>query len=157
MNCLDQLRKAYILSWVGDRQFVERTWRECRKELSEEGLRERVGKVLERADREWEIPSLLREEGIEGESLVREALGELLERLYRTTEEREVRRNEYVIYSVSDLGLKKVVRGYCERCYGYRSVNLEGGFGVRYEQMVYLETTGDADEALSTLLKDIFD
>ncbi|WP_054836908.1 hypothetical protein [Metallosphaera hakonensis] len=79
MNCIDEVRKAFFLSWVGDREYVERVRRECKDQFGETGLKERIAKAIEKVSWDWEIPLALRDDGIDSAQLVSGAISEFLE------------------------------------------------------------------------------
>ncbi|MEM0064495.1 MAG: hypothetical protein QXR57_05465 [Metallosphaera sp.] len=155
VNCIEEVKKAFFLSWIGDKDYAERIKRECQGELKEPELKERIREVSELSRSEWEIPSLLRENGINTGDLLRGSILELLERIARTSERREIEEIDGVRYSVTDLELMKIVRGYCERCYGYQVHFFQGGFAIRYEKLIYMETRGDPKEDMRNIIKNL--
>ncbi|MEM4080504.1 MAG: hypothetical protein QXY37_04205, partial [Metallosphaera sp.] len=86
---------------------------------------------------------------------LRGSILELLERIARTSERREIEEIDGVRYSVTDLELMKIVRGYCERCYGYQVHFFQGGFAIRYEKLIYMETRGDPKEDMRNIIKNL--
>ncbi|QKQ99564.1 hypothetical protein GWK48_03400 [Metallosphaera tengchongensis] len=151
MNCSEEISRAYYLSWVGDKAYVDRVVSQCIKEFEERDLIKDIRKVMERINQEWLVPASLREEGVDSHRLVRSTLHEFLRRLSRSTELRDVKELDGIKYSVSDLGFTKILRGYCERCYGFEVQNWDDGFGIRYEKLIYAQITKDPISALRRL------
>ncbi|WP_287690490.1 hypothetical protein [Metallosphaera javensis (ex Sakai et al. 2022)] len=150
---MEEIGKAYFLSWVGDRGYVERVRRECLKQFEEPALKEELARVAEMVKRDWEFPLFLRDHGIDSHRLVRAAIHEFLERLSFTTEPSTIESLGDVRFSVSDLEFVKIVRGYCESCTGYRFESDGNGFGIRYEKLIYAETRGDVREMIRRLIE----
>lgn len=153
LNCIEEIGKAYFLSWIGDKEFVDKVKRECLKQFEEPGLKEELAKISEMTRRDWELPALLRDHGVDSDRLVRATIHEFLERLSYTTEPREIETLGKVRFSVSNLEFVKVVRGYCENCVGYKFEMDAYGFGIRYEKLIYIETRGDAKEMIRKLVE----
>ncbi|MCY0862984.1 MAG: hypothetical protein OWQ52_11270 [Metallosphaera prunae] len=153
MNCIEEIGKAYFLSWIGDREYVDKVKMECLKQFEETGLKEELVRISEMAKRDWELPALLRDHGVDSDRLVRATIHEFLERLSYTTESREIESLENVRFSVSDLEFVKIVRGYCENCVGYKFEIDGNGFGIRYEKLIYAETRGNVREMIKRLIE----
>lgn len=141
MNCEEELKKAFLLAWIGDKREVEEIARNCLKFLSEyRGLNKKINEVLAEINHDFELPKKLRENRIRPEDILHLAFLRLSRRLALTAEI-PVYEDEGIKYSVLELGNRKIVRGYCEKCKGFSYTVLKSsiGFFAQYEQLIYVE------------------
>lgn len=141
MNCEGDLKKAFILAWIGDKRQVEEITRECIKSLSDHrSLIRKINELKAEIDHDFQLPKKLRENNIQPEDIVYLAFLRLSKRLLLTTEF-PIYEDQDIRYTVLDLGNKKVIRGYCEKCkgYSYNILNQSVGFFAQYHQLIYAE------------------
>ena len=158
MNCEDELKEAVILAWVGDKESVNKIAKECIKDLSSfrSALKE-ISKIKGEVNRDFEIPKKLRDAGITTEDLLGLALLRLARRVSLTADLKP-NYDGNVIYSIIDVGSKKILRGYCKGCKGFRYFLLKEniGFVVEYDEIIYAEfIQGDGKSVIDEIKKEI--
>lgn len=154
MNCKN-LNKAIVMLWVGDSKEAEEDAKECMNLLKEEipNLRILIKEAKIEAESEYLLPKTLREKGLNPEDLLKLAMYELSRRIYLFSGNTKSKERSGVIYLWLDLGIKKILRGYCEDCYGYVSTLLGSGFVVMVDGVIYAEFLGtDEDKAVESVL-----
>ncbi|AAK41059.1 hypothetical protein SULI_09300 [Saccharolobus solfataricus] len=158
MNCIENLHKAYILTWIGDYKTASELARECMQLLSDSvEIRRKVKEVLKKADREYKISKKLREESINTTDLIQVALYYLAKRLsVKKDNDIEIIEKGNIKLSVIEHLLVKEVRGYCEGCRGYKYSLLTSakGYLILYDEIIYAEFfEGNKDDVINEILK----
>ncbi len=157
MNCEEELKEAFILAWIGDKDGVNKITRECIKELSsyKSAIKE-ISKIRKEVNRDFEIPKKLREKGITTDDLLGLALLRLARR-FSLTVDLKPNYDGKLTYSIIDLGSKKILRGYCKECKGFHYIILKEnvGFAVEYDQIIYAEFLQDEKSVISKIEKEL--
>ncbi|BDC18291.1 hypothetical protein [Acidianus sp. HS-5] len=158
MNCEEELKEAVILAWVGDKEGVNKITKECIKDLSSfRSIIKEVSKIKGEVNRDFEIPKKLRDAGITTEDLLGLALLRLSRRISLTVDLKH-NYDGRMIYSIIDVGSKKILRGYCKECRGFHYFLLKEniGFAVEYDKIIYAEfLQGDEKSVVSEIEKEI--
>ncbi|EZQ01756.1 MULTISPECIES: hypothetical protein [Acidianus] len=155
MNCIDRIREAYLLSWIGDAKGIRTIERECRKEISSWNKEIKgIIKIRGEVDREFELPAKLRERGITNVELIHVGLGKLMKRLLRTADA-DVKKDGEFRYSISQAGFKRILRGIRkERGYNFQILPENSGFVIAYNEIVYAEfVVGREEEVVRNIKK----
>ncbi|QGR18801.1 hypothetical protein [Stygiolobus azoricus] len=157
MNCKN-LNRAIVMLWVGDSEKAKEDAKECMNSLKEEinNLRSLIKEAKMEAENEYLLPKTLREKRLNPEDLIKVAMYELSRRIYLFSGNTKSKERSGIIYLWLDLGVKKILRGYCEDCYGYISTLLGSGFVVMVDGVIYAEFLGtDENKAVESVLEAI--
>lgn len=144
--------------WVGDSEKAKEDAKECMNSLKEEinNLRSLIKEAKMEAENEYLLPKTLREKRLNPEDLIKVAMYELSRRIYLFSGNTKSKERSGIIYLWLDLGVKKILRGYCEDCYGYISTLLGSGFVVMVDGVIYAEFLGtDENKAVESVLEAI--
>ncbi|ARM75042.1 hypothetical protein [Acidianus manzaensis] len=154
MNCEEELKKAFILAWIGDKKQVEKITKECEKILSSyKPLFKEISDTRANINKDFELPKKLREKNITPEDIIQLAFFRLTKRLSLTIE-LDIKNSEFLKYTIIDTGIKKIIRGYCEKCKGYTYQIIKSGIGffIQYDQIIYAETyQGKIEEIIAEI------
>jgi len=157
MNCKN-LNRAIVMLWVGDSEKAKENAKECMNSLKEEinNLRSLIKEAKMEAENEYLLPKTLREKRLNPEDLIKVAMYELSRRIYLFSGNTKSKERSGIIYLWLDLGVKKILRGYCEDCYGYISTLLSNGFVVMVDGVIYAEFLGiDENKAVESIVEAI--
>ncbi len=160
MNCVENLHKAIILTWIGDYKTANELAKQCLDILSDaREINKKVKEVLRETDKEHLIPKKLREKGITTTDLIQLALFYLAKRLSRREENvLEIMEKNGVRFSIIQNGNKKEIRGYCETCKGYKYSLLKNAYGyyIIYDEIIFSEFfQGDLNDVIDEILNNI--
>jgi hypothetical protein len=160
MSCIENLHKAYILTWIGDYETASKLAKECLQLLSDsKQIRKKIREIVINTDRNYEIAKKLREEGITTTDLIQLALYNLARKFsIRRENIVEIIERNNIKVSIIKNSLTNELRGYCEGCKGYKYSLLKKGNGyfIVYNEIIYAEfSEGDINEIIEEIIKSI--
>ncbi|AWR96563.1 hypothetical protein DFR86_02695 [Acidianus sulfidivorans JP7] len=154
MNCEEELKNAFIFAWLGDKNRVEQITKECNKILSSyKSLYKEISEIRANISYDFELPKKLREKKINSEDIIQLALYRLTKRL-ELTFDLKVQNYKQLKYSILEIGFKKIIRAYCEKCEGYSYQILRSGVGffAQYNELIYAEVyQGDINSIIAEI------
>ncbi|AWR93426.1 hypothetical protein [Acidianus brierleyi] len=150
MSCIDDLNRAFLLSWIGDVKNSNKIVEKCIRDLKDaKRIKKDINNAIEKSSRLFEVPSILRKEGISEEDILRLTLYEFSKRISRSDYERIIYTEGKLIYSINSNGFKKILRGieFDRKGYTFSFINSCNGFVIAYNQIIYAELLCDNIEA----------
>ncbi|WP_221287174.1 hypothetical protein [Stygiolobus caldivivus] len=140
MDCKN-LTKSLVELWIGNSKETEKLSKECMDSLKDEihELREKIKQIKREVESNYLLPELLRDNGITSQDLLKLALYELSRRMYIFSGANISKERSNLKYMWVDLGFKKIIKAFCEDCYGYLSVQLDNGFIIMVDGVIYAE------------------
>jgi len=159
MDCLEELPRIYIESWLGNLKEINLKLRECLKEYEDiREIQKTIRETLAEISSDVEIPTALRSKGISHEELLKLSLHRIFKSLIKNQIELKVMEREQLKYSVLDLEYKKVIRGVCSKCKNRKKfvvLKKSNGILVQYHQIIYAEIYGDLQTGIEEILENL--
>ncbi|BFH73545.1 hypothetical protein SJAV_14890 [Sulfurisphaera javensis] len=147
MSC-DRISEALIYLWIGESKEAENISKECLQSLRDSisKIREKIKEIKANVEEEYILPFYLREKGIETEDLIKLALYELSRRINMFPGNSSSKNFDGVKYNVFYSGQKTIIRGYCKDCKGYKFEDIDRGFLIKLDGLIYGEILGSIKE-----------
>jgi hypothetical protein len=157
MNCIEDLNKAFLLSWIGDSENSNKIIVKCLRELKDsKTIKKDINEIIQESVNIFEIPNTLRKEGISEEDILRLILYEFSKRISHSNYKNTVYIRNKLTYSIESNGFKKVLRGIEINRKGYSFSTLKScnGFVIAYNQIIYAELLCEnIDNAIEEIIK----
>lgn len=157
MSNIDDLNRAFLLSWIGDIKNSKKIVEKCIKDLKDaKSIKKDINNAIEKSTTLFEVPIILRKEGISEEDILRLTLYEFSKRILRSNYENTIYNEGKLIYSITSNGFKKILRGieFDRRGYTFSFINSCNGFVIAYNQIIYAELLCDnIDVAVKEIIK----
>ncbi len=157
MNCIEDLNKAFLLSWIGDSENSNKIIEKCLRELKDsKTIKKDINEIIQESVNIFEIPNTLRKKGISEEDILRLILYEFSKRISHSNYKNTVYIHNKLTYSIESNGFKKVLRGIEINRKGYSFSTLKScnGFVIAYNQIIYAELLCEnIDNAIEEIIK----
>jgi len=157
MSNIDDLNRSFLLSWIGDIKNSKKIVEKCIKDLKDaKSIKKDINNAMEKSTTLFEVPIILRKEGISEEDILRLTLYEFSKRILRSNYENTIYNEGKLIYSITFNGFKKILRGieFDRRGYTFSFINSCNGFVIAYNQIIYAELLCDnIDVAVKEIIK----